>query len=300
MWSRSTSRPFHSCAIQDDHSSPSGTTTTTTTATTTTSDLILIIWSGSHQPRITRTTPSSSSQRINSDCQQEASSYIIVIVWGKKRAVNLLQQQMCWICVDCNELLLSLMCMSLQCTLCKRGRPKNRFIPVQLWALTHCLFACVMFVLLFLFCSICLCLFFQHFVCIFYHSVCVWMQSFAGCSIHFDVDIHVIICSLSFLRAWMSIFIFCVHACQGYVLVSHKYELSTFFVGYIWVFYNCEIWIWIHSSAIFYEWLWWFYSKCNYYYSFIMDDFDFTMNRLSYRESRLKCESRSLRVKVPN
>ena len=51
------------------------------------------------------------------DCQQEASLYIVVIIWKMKQAVSLLQQQMCWICVDRNGLLRSLMCMSLRCTL---------------------------------------------------------------------------------------------------------------------------------------------------------------------------------------
>ena len=34
-----------------------------------------------------------------------------------------------------------LMCMSLQCTLCKRGQREDLFIPVQLWALVRSLLA---------------------------------------------------------------------------------------------------------------------------------------------------------------
>ena len=119
----------------------------------------------------------------------------------KKRAVILLQQQMFWFSVHCNGCLHSLLCMSLQCTLCKRGQPKNRFIPVQLWTLTHCLLAYLMcyltyFVCFFSFCSIvCVCLlsiFLSVFVSLW---LCIliwflWMQSFADCSIHFDMDIH--------------------------------------------------------------------------------------------------------------
>ena len=33
------------------------------------------------------------------------------------------------------------MCMSLQCTLCKRGQPEDRPIPVQVWTLIHCILA---------------------------------------------------------------------------------------------------------------------------------------------------------------
>ena len=59
----------------------------------------------------------------------------------KKWAVILLQQEMCWIYVHCNGSLHSLLCVSLLCTLCKRGQPEDLSIPVQVWTLTHCLLA---------------------------------------------------------------------------------------------------------------------------------------------------------------
>ena len=47
-------------------------------------------------------------------------------------------KQMFWIYGHCNGSLHSFMCISLQCTLCDRGRKKDRSIPVQLRAITHC------------------------------------------------------------------------------------------------------------------------------------------------------------------
>ena len=78
----------------------------------------------------------------------------------------------------------SLLCRSLQSTLYKRGQPEDRFIPVQLWALSHCLLADLMcyltyFVCFFLFCSIvcvsaCLlfCLSSSLFVCVSCDDLC--------------------------------------------------------------------------------------------------------------------------------
>ena len=105
---------------------------------------------------------------------------------------------------------------------CKSGR-----LLSAVWRI-----CCVIF--LFLFC-LCLCLlsiilsvFVSFWVGILWCSV--WMQSFADCSIHFDVDIHVLLYAL-LLFVWVSIFCMCL--CQGCELVSHDCELSTFFVGYM-------------------------------------------------------------------
>ena len=124
------------------------------------------------------------------------------------------------------------MSMSLQCTLFRRGQPEDRSLPVQVWALTHCVLAyllCCSSLFAFYFV-----LFFSAF-CIAYYFVCGYLVLFVSL---LRFCMNAVICRLfNPFRCGHSCFImshFRDHYCQGLsVSVAHKYFKIKYINEYI-------------------------------------------------------------------
>ena len=166
------------------------------------------------------------TKNIN-DCQHRTSLYIVVIIRVEKRAVILLQIQSWSMFEHCNGSLHSLLCISLQCTLCKRSQPEDCSIPVQGWALTHSpsgvfvlfWYVCFQFVLL----SISL--------FIVYYFVCIPLFLF----VYLDLIVMNAVIPRLFnplrrghsfivIPLYFSLSVFCAHLCQGYVVICSLFE----------------------------------------------------------------------------
>ena len=158
----------------------------TDTSSSTTSSLILRIESGSHEPRTTQY----SSLQIKWTIANNGHHCILMLLIGG-RILSATATDV-WNIVDWNGSLYSLMCISLQCTLCKRGQAEDRSISVQVWALTDWRLAYLLCYFCFYFLSLLLCVCsLSPTVCWIIWWWCVWMQPFVDCLIHFVVDIHI-------------------------------------------------------------------------------------------------------------